>query len=58
MKFPEILCALPEVKERFSSTEDSIGIKDVFFEFVEYIRNVIKNKEQDYEILLENIEWL
>ena len=58
MKFPDILCGLPEVKERSNLTEDSLGIKDVFFEFIEFIRNFIRTKESEYAILLENMEWL
>jgi hypothetical protein len=58
MKFPEVLCGLPEVKERGNMTEDTLGIKDVFFEFIEFIRNYIKSRESEYAILNENIEWL
>lgn len=38
--------------------EDTIGIKEVFFEFIQYIRDYIKSKQSEYAILLENIEWL
>lgn len=44
--FSEILCSLPEVRDRFSTTEDVLGIKDVFFDFIELIRNTIKSREQ------------
>jgi hypothetical protein len=52
MSFSEILCSLPEVKERFSMAEDSIGVKEVFFEFIQYIRDFIKAKEADFSILI------
>lgn len=58
MKFSEILCSLPEVKERFNTVDDNIGIKEVFFDFIQYIRDLIRAHESDYAILLENQDWL
>ena len=58
MKFSEVLCGMPEVRERFNTMDDRIGIKDVFFEFIQYVRDEIKNRDQGYETLLQNMEWL
>ena len=38
MKFPELLCSLPEVKEKSSLSEDSLGIKETFTEFISYCK--------------------
>jgi hypothetical protein len=36
MKFPDILCALPEVKEGILNRDDTIGIKEIFSDFISY----------------------
>ena len=56
MRFPEILCSLPEVKDKSSLSEDTLGIREAFHEFIFYCKDYVWKKEE-YKLLMEEPNW-